>query len=390
MSEVTLGGVCIEVIDCEHKTAPEDPFGEYWSIGTPAMGGNKIDYALAKRISEPTFHAWTRRGRPRPNDIILAREAPVGLVVRVPDSRVVALGQRTVLLRPDPNQVDPGFLYYALTGDEMQALMRSRAEGSTVAHLNVAEVRELRLIPFPSLAEQRAIAGVLGALDDKIESNRRIASTCEGLLATMAALGSAGPLVPLGELAHSTRTPVDPQSLGETPVDHFSIPAFDNHRLPEPSSAATIMSGKFVLERRSVLVSRLNPSTPRVWLADPSTRLAMCSTEFLVLHPKDHQRMSTVWLAVVSDRFEEEAERRATGTSFSHQRIKPDDALSIEVPDTRLLDGKLRAEADAWLERALLARRESAAAAALRDTLLPELLSGRLRVREAEEMVGSV
>ncbi len=390
MGDLALGDLCLEVIDCEHKTAPEDPLGEFWSIGTPAMAGNKIDYAQAKRISDGTYRAWTRRGQPEAGDVILAREAPVGPVVRVPESPRVALGQRTVLLRPDPRVVDPGFLYYGLVCDEMQALMRSRAEGSTVAHLNVAEVRELRFIDLPSLAEQRAIAGVLGALDDKIESNRRIASSCEQLLATTAALGSAGSLVPLGELAHSTRTPVDPQSLGERLVDHFSIPAFDAHRLPERCSASVIMSGKFLVAGRSVLVSRLNPSTPRVWLADPGDRLAMCSTEFLVLEPKDGERLAAVWLAVVSERFAEEAERRATGTSFSHQRIKPDDALSIEVPDARLFDGDLLAEADVWLERALLARRESAAAAALRDALLPELLSGRLRVREAEEMVGSV
>jgi type I restriction enzyme S subunit len=99
--------------------------------------------------------------------------------------------------------------------------------------------------------------------------------------------------------------------------------------------------------------------------------------------------MATVWLAAISTQFADEAERRATGTSFSHQRIKPDDALSIEVPDTRCLDESLLVEADDCLELALRARRESATAIQLRDALLPELLSGRLRVWDAEKVVES-
>jgi len=386
--EPLLGEVCLAIVDCEHKTVPVNESGDAWAVGTPAMVDGRIDYSKAKRIDDEVYSKWTRRMVPAEGDLILAREAPVGPVVRVPCFPRVALGQRTVLLRPNPEIVNARYLHFLLLSAEVQNRMHAKSEGSTVRHLNVEDVRTLPIPTIPSISEQERIADVLGALDDKIESNRRIATGCELLLSAFVALAPEHSLVPMSEIAQSTRVSVDPADLGDELVDHFSIPAYDIARLPELCSASTIKSGKFLVERRSVLVSRLNPSTPRVWLADPNGRKAICSTEFLVLGPRDGQMLATVWLAAVSATFLAEAERRATGTSFSHQRIKPDDALTIEVPDIRLLQASQLAEAEAWLERALVARRESAATSALRDALLPELLSGQLRVRDAEKVVG--
>lgn len=305
----------------------------------------------------------------------------------VPDAVLPARVSQHVAIIRVRKHLEPIILQKYLTHPRVKHSLLGLSSGGTRKAITKSHIESLP-VPVPPLHEQRAIAEVLGALDDKIESNRHIAAVCEQLLSTFASFTSTKTLVPLSELAQVARVPVDPQALGELTVDHFSIPAFDAQRLPESCLASTIKSGKFAVEGRSVLVSRLNPSTSRVWLADPVAQQAMCSTEFLVLRPLDDQPMATVWLAAISERFSEGAARRATGTSFSHQRIKPDDALSIEVPDTRLVDKSLLAKADALLERALRARRESAVAESLRDALLPELLSGRIRVPEARELVG--
>src|SRR4051794_16594609 len=81
---VTLADVCSNIVDCAHKTAPIDPDGKYFAVGTPAMRGNRIDYREARPISEATFDAWTTRLRPQEGDLLLAREAPVGPVVQIP------------------------------------------------------------------------------------------------------------------------------------------------------------------------------------------------------------------------------------------------------------------------------------------------------------------
>ncbi|MFS0900011.1 restriction endonuclease subunit S [Mycolicibacterium litorale] len=140
------------------------------------MRGNRINFADARRVSRETFEAWTRRLSPQEGDLLFAREAPVGPVVKIPPELNVAPGQRTVLLRPDPRRLDSGYAYYLLASPSQQARLLAKAEGSTVPHLNVADVRSFELPPLPPVNVQRGIAATLGALDDKIESNRRIQS----------------------------------------------------------------------------------------------------------------------------------------------------------------------------------------------------------------------
>jgi type I restriction enzyme S subunit len=165
-----LGAVCLRIVDCEHKTAPIDEGGRFFAVGTPAMKHNRIDYDEARRISKTTFEAWTCRISPQVGDLLLAREAPVGPVVKIPLEENVAPGQRTVLLRPDPGVVDSAFLFYLLTSPRQQELLQVKAAGSIVSHLNVADIRTFP-VELPGLTEQRAIAEVLGALDDKIAAN---------------------------------------------------------------------------------------------------------------------------------------------------------------------------------------------------------------------------
>jgi type I restriction enzyme S subunit len=172
MSEV-LDSLCTAIVDCEHKTAPEGD-GFAYSVGTKAMKDGRIVLDACKPVSAETYDGWTRRLRPEPGDLILAREAPVGQVVRVPAAPLVCLGQRTVLIRPDKSKVHPRFLHYWLLGPAAQHVMNSQAAGATVPHLNVADIRALDVSEIPGDPEQQSVtATLLGALDDLIENNRR-------------------------------------------------------------------------------------------------------------------------------------------------------------------------------------------------------------------------
>ena len=122
-------------------------------------------------------------------------------------------------------------------------------------------------------------------------------------------------------------------------------------------------------------------------MAEPQDVPALCSTEFLVLQPVSGSSLGAVRLAVAGQEFTEVMERRATGTSFSHQRIKQGDALSIEVPDVRELPRGIGDQADVLLCTMLQQRRETDLLTKLRDALLPALLSGRLRAPAAAELV---
>jgi restriction endonuclease S subunit len=166
-SATRLGEICIDIVDCEHKTVPIDESGIAWAVGTRAMSEGQIDFSKAKPISSATYAEWTRRMVPRLGDLILAREAPVGPVVQVPDAPKVALGQRTVLIRPDSNVVFTPYLHYLLISEPIQRSMHSKSEGSVVSHLNVKDVRLLSLPMLPSLDEQKRIVARLDAMRAK-------------------------------------------------------------------------------------------------------------------------------------------------------------------------------------------------------------------------------
>lgn len=285
-----------------------------------------------------------------------------------------------------PNsKVDQRFFAIVMSQIDMGSL----AEGSALPYLRAEDVGNVRVL-LPPMGDQRAIANVLGALDDKIESNRRIVKQSELLLLAHSNSLSALPTVALSQVSKSYRRPINPLNLGDEFVDHFSLPAFDVAALPERCRASSIMSGKFGIETISVLISRLNPGTPRVWCAHVREVPAMCSSEFLVLEPLDKSSIGALWLAAIHPTLGEQMVQRATGTSFSHQRIKSDDALSVEVPDIRAISDQTRTECDELVEMVGKRRSENEHLSRLRDVLLPELLSGRLRVKDAESMMENV
>ncbi|MCB8045098.1 hypothetical protein JM654_15900 [Microbacterium oxydans] len=135
------------------------------------------------------------------------------------------------------------------------------------------------------------------------------------------------------------------------------------------------------MPQHAVLLSRLNPRFNRTWWATAGAETsALASTEFLVLTSKYSLELAAVWLAVRDRFFREELPKRVTGTSGSHQRVRPDDVLAIGVPDFRSAPPEVKQSALALLMRAESLRIESDRVTTLRDTLLSELLSGRMRI----------
>lgn len=386
---ITLNDLCLNIVDCLHKTAPINEGGAYFAVGTPAMRENSIDYSLARRIDDATFHEWTKRLRPRHGDLLLAREAPVGPVVKIPIEENVAPGQRTVLLRPDTNKVTSDYLYFLLIAPEQQQRLTQPVGGSTVAHLNVADVRSFHLPKIPSLAEQRRIAGLLGALDDKIESNQAAVTCTEQLIDEIAEQKATDlPAIKLSEVCALSRSVWKPETSPDQTVQLFSLPAFDEGAIPEQAAVSSIKSNKTLMDRPGVLVSRLNPHISRMWWVESdAARASVCSPEFAYLTARDMRGLACAWLAVRSPEFRGEIVDRVTGTSGSHQRVRPADLMTIVVPDYRSLSEHTQTTVLTLLHLVNDRRQQSAALADLRDALLPELMSGRMHVNEAGQLV---
>lgn len=383
---VSLGAAGVLAVDCEHKT-PTDAGTGYPYVAIPQMIEGRLDVSSARRITQSDFLAWTRKARPQPYDVVMSRRCNPGETAYPPKDLDFAVGQNLLLLRSDGERLFPPFLRWIVRGPAWWVQVAKYINvGAVFDSLRLPDIAKFEL-PLPPLDDQRAIAQVLGMLDYKIEANKRLELLVRSYLDALTVTLTRLPSTPLSALVQSSRELVEPGTVEAPRVEHFSIPAFDMGAMPEFAAPSSIKSGKFAIRGPRVLVSRLNPRRPRVWYAVPSRGIAIGSTEFLVLDSLSPYSLATVWLAVTSDAFTGAMQRRATGTSGSHQRIRPADALSIEVSDTRLADQSVLSEVAALLQRTNQSRVESRTLGALRDALLPELLSGRLRVEQARAQV---
>ena len=130
-------------------------------------------------IAVDDYDVWMRRGIPKAGDVVVTTEAPLGEVAQLGTERV-ALAHRLIALRGTKGLLDNGFLKFLMQSEDVQEQLRARASGTTVLGIKQTELRKVcyRLPPF---AEQRAIAHILGTLDDKIELNRRMNETLEAM-----------------------------------------------------------------------------------------------------------------------------------------------------------------------------------------------------------------
>ena len=173
------------IVDCEHKTAPTVENSEFISVRTSNISNGKIDFDNCNRVSEKTYTDWSKRMGLVEGDIVLAREAPVGEVGWIPKNKKVCLGQRTVLIRADKQKIDSKYLLFFLVSNETKYDLISRSTGSVVEHLNVKDIKNFEIKVRSSVDEQRAIASILSSLDDKIDLLHRQNKTLEQLAETL-------------------------------------------------------------------------------------------------------------------------------------------------------------------------------------------------------------
>lgn len=277
------------------------------------------------------------------------------------------------------------FAYYLLRTADLRSHLIANMNGSSGRQRVQADALRNYVVDLPSIDEQRRIAEVLGALDDKIESNQAVITRAEQLIDEIAVQRATDlPMVALSEVCSLSKSTWKPETSPDQTVQLFSLPAFDEGATPEQAAVASIKSNKTLMDRPGILVSRLNPRISRMWWVETdAARVNVCSPEFAYLTAGDMHGLACTWLAVRSPEFRGEMVDRVTGTSGSHQRVRPADLMTIGVPDYRSLAEHIQATVLTLLHLVSDRRRQSVALAELRDVLLPELMSGRMWVDEA-------
>lgn len=432
--EVTVG----EIADSVRNALVGGPFGsnlvsrDYVSAGVPVIRGQNLNDRWVS--GEFVFVTDTKAmalsaNLARPGDIVFTQRGTLGQVSVIPDTpfEKYLVSQSQMKLTVNRKMADPLFYYYVFSTFEQKEYIRYNAIQTGVPHINLGILRAIP-VPLPPLSQQRGIARILGALDDKIELNRRMNETLETMAQALfkswfvnfdpvrtkvgvGDLGSSkewtGPdafedselgaiptgwsVTTIGDLANvvggstpSTTEPtywIDGSHHWATPKDLSSLTVpvlLTTERRITDSGLSQIGSG--LLPIGTVLLSS---RAPIGYLAVAEVPAAI-NQGFIAMTPKPG--VSNIFLLLWARSAHERILSRANGSTFleiSKANFRP---IPVVAPPAEIMC-KFDQLARPLYERIVSTARESITLTALRDTLLPKLISGDLQIDNVERFV---
>ena len=198
-------------------------------------------------------------------------------------------------------------------------------------------------------------------------------------------LPSGWRVVPLGEVATISNKSFNPLKEAERMLEHYSIPAFDETRFPVFEPSTSIKSNKFVIDTSCFMISKLNPTTKRVWKPYCLTENAVCSTEFIVYKSKNELITDFLYSVIDSNSFSDFMCSHVTGSTGSRQRTTPSDTLSYElVLPTEDELTEFQSLVSPMYAQMRINAVENDKLKRLRDSLLPKLMSGEIDVSDIQ------
>lgn len=322
-----------------------------------------------------------------PKDAVLfTSRAPIGYVAIASQSVCTNQGFKSIVVN---EKADPLFVYYLLkyNKDAIEAM----GSGTTFKEVSGKTMRAVKVrIPL-DVSYQNRIAAVLDSLDTKIENNERINDNLEQQAQAIYHerfetvspndLPSDWRIVTLGEVATISNKSFNPLKEPEILLEHYSIPAFDEARFPVFELSTSIKSNKFIIDASCFMISKLNPTTKRVWKPYCLTGNAVCSTEFIVYKAKDQSITDFLYSVIDSGSFSDFMCSHVTGSTGSRQRTTPSDTLSYELilPSEDEL-AEFQSLVSPMYAQMRINAIENDKLKRLRDSLLPKLMSGEIDV----------
>lgn len=297
-----------------------------------------------------------------------------------------------VLVFKANENTDKDFLFYVLADDAFFNYSMATSKGTKMPRGDKTSIMQYG-VPHYDIVEQKKIACVLRLLDKKIEFNNKINNNLEhqaqalftAWFENFEPFGGVAPdswkQVTLGDIAEIKTNSFNPQKNPDAQIEHYSIPAFDEKKYPVFESASDIKSNKYILTNNSVMASKLNPDTKRVWRPLCITDLAVSSTEFIIFEPFNPVYKDYVYSIIDSKGFTDWMCSHTTGSTNSRQRTAPGTTLNylIWLPDQDSMDSFLSTVTPMY---DLIAHNlsQNQELISLRDSLLPKLISGELDV----------
>jgi type I restriction enzyme S subunit len=291
------------------------------------------------------------------------------------------------VLRAKEN-INQDFLFYFIANWDFVNLSNGGEGGTRMPRADWNFLKQTRW-KISSIKDQIAIASVLSSLDDKIDLLHRQNATLEKIAETLFRkwfVEEAKEDWEMGKITNYAlhfKDSIHPQKNQTALYSHYSIPAFDNGKNPINELGQEIQSNKYRVPEYCILFSKLNPhKDKRLWLLQNEVNTnAICSTEFQVVLPKRKEYLYFLygWLSL-KENYNEIASG-VGGTSGSHQRIDPNTIYDFQCPlITESLLENFNTQIEPLFQKQLINHTQIRTLTALRDTLLPKLMSGEVRV----------
>ena len=292
--------------------------------------------------------------------------------------------------------VSKRFLYYVLADDTFFDYSMATSKGTKMPRGDKAAIMKYEVPDF-TYEEQEKIAGILEVLDRKIQINTEINENLEEQARSIfqswfidyEPFGGAAPSdwfpSTLGQVAIMKTDSWSPAKNPGIVVEHYSIPAFDEKHYPVFEIASEIKSNKYILTPESVMISKLNPDTKRIWRPVCLSEYPVCSTEFIVYEAKKNGQRDYIYSLIDSIPFFNHLCSHTTGSTNSRQRATPKTTLefSFLLPPDSVIEEFCHIVTPMYdLITSNIVENQSLSKT--RDSLLPRLMSGELDVSDLD------
>lgn len=334
------------------------------------------------------------------DDIIISIVGTIGLVAIIGKTLNKANLTENCVKIINLKYLDKDFLYYYLISDYGKQEINKGIVGAVQAKLPIKNIQAIT-IKAPEIIYQKRIASILKSLDDKIENNRKINENLEQQAQALFKswfvdfepfrdqpfVESELGMIPegwrvgtLGEIATISKKSINPANEPDKLYSHYSLPAFDDNQYPQKQFGKDIKSNKFLFNEDSILLSKLNPTIKRVWYVDKLDDNPICSTEFLPIETINNAFIAFVYCCIKDELYYSKLLSGVTGATNSHQRLSPNDIVNLRIPinEKSIEDFNLIVLPMLTMINANI--RDNLHLSHLRDTLLPKLMSGELKI----------
>ncbi|MGW2841977.1 restriction endonuclease subunit S [Streptomyces sp. NPDC001493] len=375
----SLNVLCEGIYDCPHSTPDLTDDGPYLARTQDFPDGALSLNGMAQ-VSRATYLDRVRRAIPAYGDLLYSREGSYhGIAAEIPEDVEICMGQRMVLIRPDQDLLNFRFLKYWLNSRFVRDFISGMREGSGAPRINLPTVRGMA-VPVPAVREQEAISSILGALDDKIAVNERIAATADALASALFEASEAKKHYRLSDVASIVMGQSPPgETYNETGdgipfyqgVRDFGM-RHPGHRVWCTEASRHAGAGDVLVSVRAP-VGTINVAEETCGIGRGVAAVRAIQYPHVLLQALSSD--GSVWRPY-----------EAEGTVFGSINKKQLSLLEVSWPNEsqiEAVEGQLSV-LDRQVSQVL---HESRSLSILRDTLLPQLMSGRLRIKDAEKIV---